>query len=127
MPATSTQATTRSRRILAATLATALGTFALSAVGAPAHADPAAKPAAPAAAPLTEDKAVAKARSTGKAVPVDAATTATDTLTANPDGSLTLNQSLAPVRRYQNGAWKNLDATLVKRADGGVGPALSST
>ncbi|MEV4560328.1 hypothetical protein AB0K51_25480, partial [Kitasatospora sp. NPDC049285] len=32
-----------------------------------------------------------------------------------------------PVRRYQGGAWKNLDATLVKRADGGVGPALSST
>ncbi|MFD0527265.1 DNRLRE domain-containing protein [Kitasatospora arboriphila] len=57
----------------------------------------------------------------------DAATTATDQLTANPDGSFTLDQSLTPVRRYQGGAWKPLDATLVKRADGSVGPALTAS
>ncbi|MEV8094373.1 FG-GAP-like repeat-containing protein [Kitasatospora sp. NPDC085879] len=58
---------------------------------------------------------------------VETATTATDQLTANPDGSFTLDQSLAPVRKHQGGAWKPLDATLVKRSDGSVGPVLAGT
>ncbi|WP_280668857.1 MULTISPECIES: LamG-like jellyroll fold domain-containing protein [unclassified Kitasatospora] len=58
---------------------------------------------------------------------VDAATTATDQLTANANGTFTLNQALAPVRKRQNGAWKPLDATLVKRADGSIGPAMSTS
>ncbi|MEV4559334.1 hypothetical protein AB0K51_20415, partial [Kitasatospora sp. NPDC049285] len=120
---------TPGRRWLAGAVTTALAAASLTAFTAAAHANPTAPaPVAPAKAkPLTADQASAQARHTGKAVPIEAATTATDTLTANADGSFTMNQSFAPVRRYQNGAWKNLDATLVKRADGGVGPALSST
>ncbi|MFJ1709455.1 hypothetical protein [Kitasatospora sp. NPDC088346] len=100
----------------------------LTALAAPAHAGPvtAAPKTAPTAA-LTADQASAKARATGQAVPVDAATTATDQLTANPDGTLTLNQALAPVRKRKDGTWKPLDATLAKRADGSIAPALTTS
>src|ERR1700724_2325123 len=49
-----------------------------------------------AAGPLTVGQALARAASSGRAVPVPGATTATQTLTANPDGTLTLRQSIAP-------------------------------
>ncbi|MFG2282461.1 FG-GAP-like repeat-containing protein [Streptomyces asoensis] len=46
---------------------------------------------------------------------------------ANPNGTFTLTQSVAPVRKYVSGAWKKLDATLVRRSDGTVAPALTTT
>ncbi|MEU9271914.1 FG-GAP-like repeat-containing protein [Streptomyces sp. NPDC048251] len=46
---------------------------------------------------------------------------------ANPDGTFTLTQSVAPVRKYVSGAWKKLDATLARRSDGTVAPALTTT
>ncbi|WP_404867874.1 hypothetical protein ACI1MP_05450 [Kitasatospora griseola] len=76
---------------------------------------------------LTSDQASALARQTGKAVKADAATTATDELVANADGTFTLTQSVMPVRRYQGGEWRSLDATLVRHKDGTVGPTLAST
>ncbi|MEV4611331.1 LamG-like jellyroll fold domain-containing protein [Kitasatospora sp. NPDC049258] len=91
---------------------------------------PAARADSPSPAPgvtLTADQASARARTTGKAVSVDAATTVTDQLTANPNGTFTLNQALTPVRKFKDGGWKPLDATLLKRADGSIGPALTTS
>ncbi|MEV4556910.1 hypothetical protein AB0K51_07905, partial [Kitasatospora sp. NPDC049285] len=76
---------TPGRRWLAGAVTTALAAASLTAFTAAAHAAPTA-PAAPAKAkPLTSDQASVQARRTGKAVSVDAATTATDELTANAD------------------------------------------
>ena len=69
--------------------------------------------------------AIAQARTHGKPVPVASATTPTSTLTANPDGTLTLAESAVPVRVYVGGVWHGLDATLVKHADGTIGPRYS--
>ncbi|GAA1932916.1 hypothetical protein [Kitasatospora viridis] len=120
---------TQIRRRLTAATAALFTTLALAATAAPAHAD---TPGAPATGPvasaaLTADQASAQARATGKAVPVDIATTATNQLTANTDGTFTLNQALAPVRKRQNGAWKPLDNTLLKRSDGTIAPALTTS
>ncbi|MGA4839897.1 hypothetical protein [Streptomyces sp. G45] len=42
---------------------------------------------------------------------------------ANPDGTFVLTQSTEPQRaRDENGAWRDIDTTLEKRADGTVGP-----
>ncbi|MBT2453069.1 ricin-type beta-trefoil lectin domain protein [Streptomyces sp. ISL-43] len=74
-----------------------------------------------------EDAALAEAKRTGKPVTVSAATTETDTVVANPDGTLGLTRSVAPVRTKRNGSWADLDATLVKAADGMLRPkALTS-
>ncbi|MEU3512224.1 FG-GAP-like repeat-containing protein [Streptomyces longwoodensis] len=55
-----------------------------------------------------------------------AAMTPTQSEVANPDGTFTLTQSLAPVRRYSSGSWKPLDATLVRRSVGTISPTLSA-
>lgn len=112
-------------RTLAASVAAALASLGLTVLSAPAHADTTAA-ASKLPQAMTADQASSQARATGKAVQVDAATTATDQLTANPDGSFTLNQSVAPVRKQAGGAWKPLDATLVKRGDGSIGPVLTT-
>ncbi|MGW1489917.1 LamG domain-containing protein [Streptomyces sp. NPDC002402] len=42
---------------------------------------------------------------------------------ANPDGTFTLTQSTTPQRvKGDDGAWRDIDVTLVRRADGTVGP-----
>ncbi|OEJ22571.1 LamG domain-containing protein [Streptomyces subrutilus] len=69
-----------------------------------------------------ENTALAEAKRTGKPVPVPLATTETDTLVANPDGSLGLTRSVAPLRIKRDGTWADLDATLVKAADGTLRP-----
>ena len=84
------------------------------------------KPAA-ASAPLTEPQASAQAKKTGKPVDVTAAESATSTLTANPNGGYTLDTFAEPVRKLVGGAWKPLDATLHKNADGTISPALTTT
>jgi hypothetical protein len=53
---------------------------------------------------------------------VPGATTATDTLTANPDGTLTLRHSQLPVRKLVNRAWRPLSATLRRGSDGSIAP-----
>jgi hypothetical protein len=74
----------------------------------------------------TPEQASAQAVRTGKAVPVTGSTTATSTLTAQPDGSFTLSESAAPVRAKVGGAWKNLSAQLVENHDGTYSPAVST-
>lgn len=75
----------------------------------------------------TEAQASAQARATGKAVPVEAATTPTDQLTANADGTFTLVQAVAPVRKRISGSWKPLNANLVRKSDGSISPATTTS
>ncbi|MFJ3882407.1 ricin-type beta-trefoil lectin domain protein [Streptomyces sp. NPDC090077] len=65
---------------------------------------------------------MAEARRSGKPVAVPAATTETDTLVANPNGTLGLTRSVAPLRTKRGGTWAALDATLVRAADGTLRP-----
>ncbi|MFD0817336.1 LamG-like jellyroll fold domain-containing protein, partial [Micromonospora zhanjiangensis] len=81
---------------------------------------------APASSALTIDQSIAEARRTGKAVEATGANTATSTLTASPDGILTLKQTAFPTRKRVNGAWVDLDATLRRNGDGSVSPAVST-
>jgi hypothetical protein len=116
-------------------MATAAGAAAtspaLSAHAAPRPASAASSAAAAKAAPgnslLTEPQAQALARKTGKPVPVTAATTDSSTLTANPNGSLTLSEQNMPVRKEVDGTWKALDATLQRDSDGSVSPAVTTS
>jgi len=117
---------------LAGLLAASLCTMALGATTAatPAHAASAHRAASPSARPtagLTPAQASLRAKTTGKAVPVPSAETSTEQLTANANGSFTLNQSAEPVRKQVNGAWKPLDATLQRdSATGMVSPAVTT-
>ncbi|MFI5643406.1 ricin-type beta-trefoil lectin domain protein [Kitasatospora sp. NPDC051705] len=83
----------------------------------------------PARTPLQQAMvdAVAKARSTGKAVVVEAMTNEVSKTVANANGTLTTTDNAQPVRTRQNGAWADLDPTLRANADGTVGPAVSNT
>jgi hypothetical protein len=76
---------------------------------------------------LTDDQAMAQAVSTGKSVVAGADTTPTSTVTANPDGTLTLTQNVAPVRAWSGGQWVGLDPTLVRNADGSLSPKVTSS
>lgn len=89
-------------------------------------------PTTPPQRPLTEkekaeDAALAEAKRTGKPVPVAAATTETDTVVANPDGTLGLTRSVAPVRTRKGGAWTDLDATLTVSSDGQLRPKATTS
>ena len=86
---------------------------------------PAAAPAS-APSPLTRDQALAQAKRSHAPVEVSGSTTSNETLTANPDGTLTFRQSVLPVRKLVAGAWKPLDATLAANADGTVSPAVAA-
>lgn len=83
-----------------------------------------------------------QARSTGQAVVVDALTSATQTTTAAPDGSLSTHTDTQPVRLRRGGAWIPLDASLAEHSgtvtpnattdpvvlsDGGTGPLATLT
>ncbi|GAA3273475.1 hypothetical protein GCM10020218_018230 [Dactylosporangium vinaceum] len=56
-----------------------------------------------------------------------AATTATDTLAANPNGTLTLNRTVVPVRKQIAGVWTPLDATLQPNPDGSLSPKVATS
>src|SRR5215831_3389046 len=77
--------------------------------------------------PHGEAWAMAQARSSGRPVAVPKDETATDTVTANPDGTLTLTRASAPLRKRSGGTWRNLDATLRRGADGKVSPAVTTS
>ncbi|WNM35442.1 hypothetical protein RKE30_36320 [Streptomyces sp. Li-HN-5-11] len=49
-------------------------------------------------------------------------TTPTETVTANPSGTLTLNQSLYPTRVRQRGVWAPVDPSLHLSSDGRLAP-----
>ncbi|WP_327673825.1 RICIN domain-containing protein [Kitasatospora sp. NBC_00458] len=73
-----------------------------------------------------EAVALAEARRTGKPVEIPALTTETDTVVANPNGTLGLRRTVAPARARQDGVWKDLDATLVRASDGSLRPKVTS-
>jgi hypothetical protein len=91
------------------------------------HADTASHTSGGVSAGLSEDQALAKARASGKPVQATAVTTDSSTLTANPNGTLTLRQTIAPVRKLVHGRWKSLDPTLVRQADGTISPKVSTS
>ena len=64
--------------------------------------------------------AAVSARLCGGRVEVSSAVSETTQTWVNPDGMLTSEQHLAPVRMRQGGAWVPVDATLQRTADGGV-------
>ncbi len=79
---------------------------------------------APVAA-ATEASALAAAAASGEPVEVSAKTTETQRTLANPDGSLTLEQSVAPVRVRRDKGWVPVDTNLLRRPDGTVAPAAT--
>ncbi|MFD0327555.1 hypothetical protein ACFQZC_03265 [Streptacidiphilus monticola] len=104
--------------------------MALGGLAAPAHAageplpDPA--PSAGTGPSTSSDSAMARATAqaaaTGKPVAVESATTETQQVTANPDGSFTFTDSLLPARVKRNGAWRPVSAALVANGDGSYSP-----
>jgi hypothetical protein len=76
---------------------------------------------------LTQDQALNQARSIGRTVPITGDETATSSLAANPNGTLTLSTYAQPVRKEVNGSWHTLDATLEKNSNGTVSPTLSNS
>lgn len=82
------------------------------------------------ATPTDRDQAILNARlgakSTGKAVVVDALTTETSQTLANPNGTLTSSDYVAPVRARRGTNWADLDTTLRRNADGTISPAVTT-
>ena len=76
---------------------------------------------------VSEQRALAEAKATGKPVQVTSATTPASTLTADPSGKLTLTTTSQPVRKRANGSWVPLNAALKKSADGSISPAATTS
>ncbi|MBC9730720.1 S-layer family protein [Streptomyces sp. TRM68367] len=91
------------------------------------HGGSAGRPSAAHSSGLTQQQAMAKAKATGKPVQATAETTDSSTLTANPNGTLTVRQTIAPVRKLVRGRWENLNATLVRQPDGSISPKVSTS
>ncbi|GAA1299769.1 LamG domain-containing protein [Saccharothrix xinjiangensis] len=62
----------------------------------------------------------------GEPVVVESATTETDEVRANPDGTMTLIQHVQPVRVRRGDGWVPVDLTLERRPDGTYGPKASA-
>ncbi|MFF2957227.1 LamG-like jellyroll fold domain-containing protein [Kitasatospora sp. NPDC057965] len=76
--------------------------------------------------PATDaEKAIAQAKATGVAVPVDSLTDDYSETVATPEGHLRKTQHVERQRVQQNGAWAELDATLVADPQGGFRPKAS--
>ncbi len=99
-------------------IAVALLACAVPVAGAPAAlADD--KPVSAKADRTPESQASSLAAETGDRVIVDAATTESSQVFANPDGTFTQEMNAAPVRaRKDDGTWAPIDTTLVREADG---------
>nr|WSX53701.1 FG-GAP-like repeat-containing protein [Streptomyces sp. NBC_00974] len=73
-------------------------------------------------APSEAEKAASEAKRTGKPVEIVGQRTETNDTWANPDGTLTANRSLVPVRVRQGGKLVPVDATLQRARDGRLTP-----
>ncbi|MGW7729194.1 LamG-like jellyroll fold domain-containing protein [Streptomyces canus] len=71
--------------------------------------------------------ASARAKATGKPVPVDQLTDVGTTVVANPDGTFTRTDSSMPQRALQHGKWVPIDTTLVRQANGTWAPKAAVT
>lgn len=128
----------RHRRAAAAGGVSALAALALLGSSVPALADEgdaaAVREAAPGATrvgtplggPVTEaataESALLAAEVFGRRVEVLDRRTETSTTWADPEGTLTTEVSAGPVRMLEDGRWVDVDATLRRRADGGIAP-----
>ncbi|MDH6578421.1 LamG-like jellyroll fold domain-containing protein [Kitasatospora sp. MAP5-34] len=120
----------RHRAIRGVSAAATLAVVLTGAAVLPAHAAVTAAPHAvspPADSPLSLSQAQVRAASSNQDVLATAATTDTETLTAHPNGTFTIAQSLAPVRKRVNGTWADLDPNLHKNPDGTISPAVTSS
>ncbi|MEV7028194.1 hypothetical protein, partial [Kitasatospora sp. NPDC093558] len=83
---------------------------------------------ASATAPVNEApdtaSALLAARLNGHRIEVTGARTATTTLWANPEGTLTQDTATGPVRVKVGDAWVPVDTTLVETSDGKVAPKV---
>jgi hypothetical protein len=71
-------------------------------------------------------QAAAAVRATGKAATVDALTTETQQVSAQPKGGFSLSVSAQPVRTQQAGKWVPIDTTLHRNPDGSYSPAATA-
>ncbi|MGP4093856.1 LamG-like jellyroll fold domain-containing protein [Nonomuraea sp. KM90] len=74
----------------------------------------------------TERAALALARSAGKPVEVESMRSETRQVFAKPDGTLTMELNVRPVRVRQAGRWVPVDTTLRVRPDGAVEPVAAA-
>jgi hypothetical protein len=70
--------------------------------------------------------ASARAKATGRPVPVAALTTETLAVSANPDGTLTMTANRRPVRVRRNGSWVPITTTLARNPDDTYSPVASA-
>jgi hypothetical protein len=116
--------TARGVRLFAAVvMLLALGAVTAPAAGASAAAPRPARPRPP----LTTAQALRRAAATRHRVPIPGATTPTQTLTANPNGTLTVTRSLVPVRKQVHGAWLPLSPRLRRVAGGGISTVATTS
>ncbi|WP_433270822.1 LamG-like jellyroll fold domain-containing protein [Actinosynnema sp. CS-041913] len=73
-----------------------------------------------------EATAVRYAAQGDKSVVVDSATTETEEVRANPDGSMTFVEHVRPVRVRRGAGWVPVDLTLERKTDGSFGPRAST-
>ncbi|HSA50206.1 MAG TPA: hypothetical protein VLH10_08860, partial [Yinghuangia sp.] len=111
--------------VLGLALTAGLLTAAPASAAAPGPADPRTATQTDEPTPA-EEGASAQAIRTGEPVPVDELTTETETVVALPDGSFASTRYASPVRTHQNGAWVDLDPTLVQAGDGTFRPKAST-
>ncbi|MET9465141.1 FG-GAP-like repeat-containing protein [Streptomyces sp. NPDC006544] len=120
----------RTPTLATATVLTAALTATLLGAAPAGAATPAAAAAGKANEPLTEAAAQATAKSdakkSGKPVELTSKRTMTDDVWANPDGTLTANHALVPVRVYRNGKLVDADTTLAKQSNGRIAPAATA-
>ncbi|MEV8537209.1 FG-GAP-like repeat-containing protein [Streptomyces sp. NPDC051211] len=104
-----------------ALVATLLGAIPVAAAAAPAVASAAAKPK-PAATTEAErtSKASAEAKRTGKRVEIVSERTENEEVWANPDGTFSAEQALAPIRVHRGGKLVPVDTRLAKQKDGRI-------
>ncbi|OEJ96308.1 LamG domain-containing protein [Streptomyces thermolilacinus] len=74
----------------------------------------------------TEEAAKDAARKSGKRVEVLGLRGERRDVFAEPDGTFTAREYTEPVRTVRDGAWVGVDTTLVRHADGTVGPKAST-
>ncbi|MFI6439847.1 LamG domain-containing protein [Streptomyces sp. NPDC050759] len=74
----------------------------------------------------TEQQAMAAAQDSGKKTEVVGLRTERREIFAEPEGTFTAREYTEPVRTVQAGKWVDIDATLVKRADGSWGPKATT-
>lgn len=91
-----------------------------------ASADPDPTPGSAAIPAGPEGLAIAEAEKTGQRVSIDSLRTGTTEVFAEPNGTLTAQEHLRPVRAKVGGEWRTIDTTLRQNADGTLSPAVST-